>query len=515
MGDKMKKLAYLTGELTTEVLSGTEVADRNISAVVYDSRKVVPGCLFLCIKGAKYDGHDALEEVLEKGAGAVLVCDKDKAGKYVEAAREKGVLLIYTPDTRYALGVVAAAWFDHPARKLTTIGVTGTKGKTTTTYLIREILRHAGISCGLIGTIEADTCGRCIPSVNTTPESYLVQEYFAEMVENGAKAVVMEVSSQGLMLHRVAGFTFDYGIFTNLSPDHIGPAEHKDFADYLHCKSLLFQQCKVGLVNADDEHAKAVLEGHTCEVETFGMGEGADLQAKDLELCDLGSHLGIRFQATGILDMKVEAPFPGRFSAYNVMSALLVCHHFAITPEDIRVALSKTFVKGRIEMLPVSGDFTVMIDYAHNGVSLKSILETLREYEPGRIVSLFGCGGNRAKDRRYDMGEVSGKYSDLTIVTSDNPRDEEPMDIIADIVTGVERTGGEYVTIPDRKEAIAYALHHAEPGDVIVLAGKGHEDYQEIKGVKHHMDERELVWQVLKEDGKTEAAERIRERYSL
>ena len=407
--------------------------------------------------------------------------------------------MIKVPDSRYAMACISAAWFGHPAEKLKVIGITGTKGKTTTTYLVKSILENAGHKVGLIGTIEAIIGDKVIPAANTTPESYVVQQYFAEMVEAGCDSVVMEVSSQGLMLHRTAGFLFDLGIFTDIEPDHIGPNEHKDFEDYMHCKGMLFKQCRVGIVNADDEHLEKVLEGHTCSLETFGFSEKADLRAKDLHLVTGKGTLGIAYQAEGLMNFPVEIDLPGKFSVYNSLTAIAICRHFGVSVENIQKALKAAKVKGRIEMVKVSDDFTLMIDYAHNAMSLESLLTTLREYEPARLVCLFGCGGNRSKLRRYEMGEVSGRLADLTIITSDNPRDEEPQAIIDDIKIGISKTAGHYVEIADRKEAIAYAIRHGKPGDIIVLAGKGHEDYQEIKGKKYPMDERDLIRDILAE----------------
>ena len=334
---------------------------------------------------------------------------------------------------------------------------------------------------------------------NTTPESYLLQEYFARMVEAGLDTVVMEVSSQALMLHRTQGFVFDYGIFTNLEPDHIGPNEHASFEEYLHCKGLLFKQCKVGIVNGDDEHWQAVTEGHTCTLESFGMGEHCMLRAEERKLVHKPGELGVTFHVAGLMDFDVEVPMPGKFSVYNALAAIAICRHFKVDEENIKKALLQAKVKGRIEMIKVSDQFTLLIDYAHNAMALESLLTTLREYEPHRLISLFGCGGNRSRQRRFEMGEVSGKLADLTIITSDNPRFEEPQDIIDDIKTGMAKTDGNYVEICDRKEAITYAIEHGEPGDIIVLAGKGHEDYQEIRGVKHPMDERDLIRDILAE----------------
>lgn len=484
------KLETLLEGLEYTIVQGdpdTEVAD-----VVYDSRKVTPGCLFICIKGMNYDSHDHADEIAGAGAG-VLITEREVA----LSGNGKAPVVVRVENTRYAMAFIAAAWFGHPAEKLTVIGITGTKGKTTTTYLVRSILENAGHKVGLIGTIEVIIGDTHIHAGNTTPESYLVQEYFARMVEAGCDTVVMEVSSQGLKLHRTQGFVFDYGIFTNLEPDHIGTGEHADFAEYLACKGMLFRQCRIGIVNGDDVHCDAVTEGHTCILEKFGMGEQNDLRATDLKLVKKPGELGVVFSVTGLLNMRVEVTTPGKFSVYNALTAMAICRHFGVSEEDIKRALLAAKVRGRIEMVKVSDQFTLLIDYAHNAMSLESLLKSLREYEPHRLVCVFGCGGNRSKIRRYEMGEVSGKLADLTIITSDNPRFEEPQAIIEDIKTGMAKTDGKYVEICDRKQAIAYAIAHGEPGDIIVLAGKGHEDYQEIKGVKYPMDERDLIADIL------------------
>ena len=483
-------LKQLIEDMDYEVLAGR--VDTEVTTLVYDSRKVEKGSVFVCISGSVRDAHDFIPDVVAKGAAAVIV-EKD-----VEL--QEGVTYIKVANSRLALACMSAAYFDHPARKLKTIGITGTKGKTTTTYMVKSILESAGIKTGLIGTIESIVGEKRIPSANTTPESYRVQELFHEMVEAGLDAVVMEVSSQALMLHRVSGFTFDIGVFTNLEPDHIGENEHKDFADYMHCKSLLFRQCKLGIFNGDSEHLEGILKGHTCEVETFGYGKNNDLIADGVELKKDHGALGVRYHVSGLMNFDVEVNVPGSFSVYNSLTAIAICHHFGVDVEKIKHALLHVSVKGRIEIVPVTKRYTIMIDYAHNAMALESLLTTLREYEPGRLVCLFGCGGNRAKSRRYEMGEVSSRLADLTVVTSDNPRNEEPMDIINDILVGVHKADGAYVTIPDRKEAIAYCMKNAQDGDIIVLAGKGHEDYQEICGVKHHMDERELIADIIKEN---------------
>ncbi len=485
----MSRLKELLADLTYECIRGTE--DIEVTEVVYDSRKVTRGSLFICIPGANADGHDFAASVVEAGARA-LVVQKD-----VDLPETAEVTVIRTADTRYAMAFISAAYFGHPARRLKVIGITGTKGKTTTTYLVRNILEEAGRKVGLIGTIEVIIGETHIHAGNTTPESYLVQQYFKQMADAGCDTVVMEVSSQGLMLHRTQGFVFDLGIFTNIEPDHIGPNEHKDFEDYLACKGLLFQQCKVGIVNRDDEHWEKVTAGHTCRIETYGIETDADLRAENLELISGGGKLGVAFDVKGLMDFHAELSMPGRFSVYNALTAAAICRHFDVPEEAVKKAFLRAKVKGRIELVNVSDDFTLMIDYAHNAMALESLLSTLKEYRPHRLISVFGCGGNRSKLRRYEMGEVSGKLADLTIITSDNPRFEEPLDIIEDIKTGIGRTDGKYLEICDRKEAVAYAIAHGEPGDIIVLAGKGHEDYQEIKGVKYPMDEREMIREIL------------------
>ena len=484
------KLTKLLERLDYEVLQGSDEIE--ITEFTNDSRKEMhEGSAFVCIKGAVFDGHDYVADMAAKGASAVIV-ERD-----VEAP--EGLTVIKVADTRYAQALASAAYFGYPADELKVIGITGTKGKTTTTYMVKSILEGVGHKVGLIGTIESIIGDEVIPSKNTTPESFTIHEYFRKMVDAGCDCVVMEVSSQGLMLHRTAGIPFEIGIFTNLGEDHIGPNEHADFEDYKRCKGLLFKQCKLGIANIDDTHFEDVFKEATCKIETFGFSETADLRATDVKLVSTPGHLGVAYKASGLMNFDVEIDIPGTFSVYNSLTAIAVCSHFDVPAEKITAALKVAKVKGRIEMIKVSEDFTLMIDYAHNAMSLESLLTTLKEYNPKRLVCLFGCGGNRSKTRRYEMGEVSGNLADLTIITSDNPRFEEPQDIINDIKIGIGKTVGEYVEIIDRKEAIRYAIDEAQVGDVIVLAGKGHEDYQEIKGVKYDMDERVLISEVVAE----------------
>lgn len=481
------ELSKLLNKLDYQCVQGS--IDKEINAVVYDSRKVQDGSLFVCIKGAISDGHKFAQKACEMGATALVVEDEIEA--------PQNVTIIKVENSRYALACISAEYFGNPAEKLKVIGITGTKGKTTTTYLVKSILENAGHKCGLVGTIETIIGDKVIKANNTTPESYILQDYFNQMVEEGCDCVVMEVSSQGLMLHRTAGFTFEVGIFTNIEPDHIGPHEHKDFDDYLYCKSLLFKQCKYGIINADANHADYIINTATCKTMTYGFAENANLRATNVTLMNNTGSLGVAYDITGDVNMNVEIDLPGKFSVYNSLTAIAICKYFGIENDIIKTALKDAKVKGRIELVKVSDDFTLMIDYAHNAMALESLLTTLRAYNPSRLVCLFGCGGDRARDRRFSMGEVSGNLADLSVITSDNPRTEDPQAIINDILTGIKKTSGKYVEIIDRRKAIEWVIHNGKAGDIIVLAGKGHEDYQEINGVKHHLDEREVIAEVL------------------
>lgn len=484
------KVSELVKNLDYTLLQGS--LDTEVVEIENDSRKIAEGYLFFCIAGSVRDGHEFAKEVAEKGA-SVLVVEKP-----VEVP--EGVTVLQVSNSRYAMGIISSVFYGEPSKKLTVIGITGTKGKTTTTYMIQSMLEQTGHHTGLVGTIEIIDGKERIPAANTTPESLKLQRILRDMVVNGLDSVVMEVSSQGLMLDRVAGVDFDYGIFTNLSEDHIGPNEHASFEEYCMWKSKLFQLCKVGIFNQDDPHYEEILKDHTCKVITYGMHVGADYQASDWKLHNEDGHLGIEYHLSGKAEGQMLVNIPGKFSIYNSLAAIAVANEMKVDIQVIQQVLTTVKVRGRVELIPISDAFTILIDYAHNAVSLESILETLREYNPGRLVSVFGCGGNRSKTRRYEMGEVSGRLADFTIITSDNPRFEEPQAIIDDIITGISKTDGNYIEIIDRKEAFRYAIMHAQPGDVIVLAGKGHEDYQEIKGVKYHMDERELIQEVLEEE---------------
>jgi UDP-N-acetylmuramoyl-L-alanyl-D-glutamate--2,6-diaminopimelate ligase len=463
--------------------------DIEITDVVYDSRKVTKGSLFICLCGSSVDSHIFAADAAKAGAAAIV------AQRPVEVS---GASVVMVKDTRYAMALISAAWFGYPARQMTIVGITGTKGKTTVSYMVRSILEAAGIKTGVIGTIGTVIGDRVIKTANTTPASFEIQSYLRQMADEGCKAVVMEASSIGLRDHRVSGIEFDYGVFTNFSPDHIGGNEHKDIKEYMACKRMLFRMCKTGIVNLDDDNWQGIVEGHTCKLETYGFSSEAELAAKNEELVSRPGFLGVKFDLSGKMNLTgLEVGIPGRFSVYNALAAVAVCLHFHVTEQNIRDGLKTVKVRGRVEPVKVPGNYTLLIDYAHNALAMRNILETLREYRPNRLICMFGAGGNRARSRRFEMGEESGKLADLSVLTEDNSRDEDVMDIIADIRTGIDKTGGKYVVIPDRKQAIKYCMENAQDGDIIVLAGKGHEDYQEIKGVKYHLDEREVVADII------------------
>lgn len=477
------KLAELLERLEYEIVQGTK--ETEITKVVDHSRNAVQGALFVCISGSMADGCSYVEEAVEKGAAAVV------AERQLKVPDD--VTLVCVSDARAALAKTAAAFYGYPAERMKLIGVTGTKGKTTTTYMIRHILECAGYKTGLIGTIEILTGKRRIPAKHTSPESLELQCFLREMADAGCAVVVMEVSSQGLKLHRVDGILFELGVFTNLGRDHISKYEHADFAEYKACKAKLFRQCRAAVANIDDRCFTDIFARALCEVNTVGCRADADYRITDEKLVRNGKSLGISYHISGMACGDICLSMPGRFNLYNSAEALAAARYFGVPMETVKSALAQVQVRGRVENADVPGEFTLIIDYAHNAMSLQSILEMVHSYHPQRVVCIFGCGGNRAKDRRYEMGEVSGRLADLTIITSDNPRYEDPLAIIRDIRAGIRRTSGKYVEICDRREAVRYAVANAQRGDVIVLAGKGHEDYQEIMGVRCHMDDREIV----------------------
>lgn len=468
-----------------------------ISDIIYDSRKAIKDSVFVCLNGSSFDGHKFASAAVANGAVAIVISEG------IDIINNN-ITVIKVKDTRLALAYMSAEFFGNPASKLKTIAITGTKGKTTVTCMIRTVLQKAGVKTGIIGTLGVIIGDKEIKTVNTTPESYEVQKFLKQMLDEGCQCAVMEASSLGLKWHRTDGFIFDYGVFTNFSHDHIGKNEHESMQEYLDCKSILFRKCKTGIINIDDRNYRGVLKDHTCNVETYGFSEDADIRAENEKLISQYGYIGIHFETAGKIELSINVDIPGKFSVYNALAAISVCRHFDISEKSIIDGLNEVKVKGRIESVPIPGNFTLLIDYAHNALSMENILTTLREYRPNRLITLFGAGGDRPKVRRYEMGEVSGRLSDLSVVTADNSRNENVMDIISDIEVGLRKTRGKFIVIPDRKEAIRYCISIAKDNDIIVLAGKGHEDYQEINGVKHHFDEREIVADILKETGEVE-----------
>lgn len=481
------KLEKILEKTNYSIINGS--TNIEITDICYDSRKIKEGSLFICLVGSSFDGHDYIDSAIEKGAKAVLV-EKD--------IFRKDITIIKVNNTRRVLSQISINYFSNPSSQLTTIAITGTKGKTTTSFMIKNILEEENKKVGVIGTMGVFFGTKYYSTINTTPESYDIQKYISEMVNDGIKYLVMEVSSQALKVGRVEGMIFDYGIFTNLSEDHIGKNEHKNMEEYIYCKSLLFKMCKNGIFNIDDNYYNDMIKNSICNIYTFGHNKKANLKIDKIELLRKEHFIGLEMTTNGIIQDKFLVNTPGEFSAYNSACAILTTNLLGCKIDSIKKALSKVAVRGRVEIVPVSNKYTVIIDYAHNGVSAESILTTMRKYNPKRIVSIFGCGGNRSKDRRYDMGEVSGKYADFTIITEDNSRYEDVNDIMNDIEEGIKNTNGKYIKIPDRREAIKYAIDNAAEGDIILILGKGHETYQEKNGERTHFDDREEVLKLFK-----------------
>ena len=471
--------------------------DVNVKEIKNNSKTVEENDMFVAIKGFDDDGHKHIKEAIENGA-KVILAEEDKIDKNIIKGIPEDVVLILTKDTRYALAIVACNFYKNPSKKMKLIGVTGTKGKTTTTYMIRDILEKHGIKVGLIGTVASYVGDRKIAdNENTTPESLKLQEIFSKMLEEKCEAVVMEVSSQSLKLERVAGCDFDIGVFTNFAEDHISSKEHPDMEDYFNSKVKLFKMCKKGFINADDVYSimlpKLVPE---CQFTTYGIDNHCDLLAKDITVTNQYADFKVKI---GDKNERVKVSIPGRFSVYNSLAAIAVAMQFGCNSEEIKGALENIRVPGRSELVDNKLGLTIMIDYAHTPESLEKILSAVKIYTKGRVISVFGCGGDRDKNKRPMMGEVSGRVADYTIITSDNPRTENPEEIVKDIEEGIKKTNGKYECIVDRKEAIRKAIKMANKRDMIVLAGKGHEQYQEINKERYPFDESEIVNNIIEE----------------
>ena len=451
------KLEQLMEDVPFTLVQGT--LETEIEDIIYDSRKAAPGLLFVCIVGTQRDSHDLAADCVAKGVNT-LVIQHD-----IDLSAMPDVNVIKVESSRYAMAKMSANLFGNPSRQMTMIGVTGTKGKTTTTHMIKSVLEAAGRKVGMIGTNGIYFLGHHKETANTTPESYELQKTFRQFLDAGCDTALMEVSSQGLMMDRVAGIHFHVGVFTNLSPDHIGPGEHKTFEEYRSWKGKLFQRCDIGVVNIDDANTEALLEGHTCQLVTYGRGEAADYRAGEYQLLRTHDFLGVQFHVSGKDDMDVKVNMPGEFSVYNALAALAVGKVLGLPDEAIHEGLGKCVVKGRVELVPISKRFTILLDYG--------------------------------------MGEICAKMADFSIVTEDNNRFEKVEDIIADIRVGMEKGNpdAKYIEIPDRLDALHYAVDHAQEGDLIAVIGKGHETYRDREGVKTPFLERELLEEYARQIG--------------
>ena len=484
-------LSCLTG---TQVLRGDGEREE-FSSLSYDSRKAKEGDLFVCMKGSSMDSHDKIPELLEKGV-RLFVVEKNLMDLPKEIQEREDLCIVQVENGRKALAELSAFYFSYPSKEMLMIGITGTKGKTTTASMVRAILTEAGYVCGLIGTTGIDYAGIHEESRNTTPESYTLQETFCT-------AVVMEASSQGFKMHRTDGILFDYGIFTNIEEDHIGENEHKDFEEYKYYKSRIFTQSKKGLVNLDADFSDEFIKNANCPCFSYSLKEKADFMATEIE--DLRSYdfLGCRFHFRhGEEDWEIWNHLPGRYNVYNALAAISLASLLGIKKEVVQSALLKIQVNGRMEVVLQREGYTVLVDYAHNAMGMKNLLETLKAYKTKRLIVVFGCGGNRAKERRYGMGEVAGEMADFTILTADNSRYEKTMDIISDIESTLSKKTKNYVKIEDRREAIRYALEQAEEGDLIAVIGKGHEEYNEVNGTFTRFVDREVILEEAEREGK-------------
>lgn len=474
-------------EYTTKV-SPSVIEDTEIADIVYDSRRASFGTMFVCLVGAVSDGHNYALSAYDMGCRVFMV--------QRELELPEDALQVVVSDTRAGLALASAAFYEYPARSLMIIGVTGTKGKTTAASLIADILNAGGINTAYIGTTGIVINGERTPTKNTTPESYELHKAFRKMVEHGVSCVVMEVSSQAMYMRRVAGIHFHIGVFTNLSPDHIGGVEHPTFEHYMECKAQMFAQCRYGIFNSDDAHYTDMVRAARSINTTYGIDGSAahDVSACDIKILKRGNLLGTSFTCRTVLgEAQYELRMPGDFNVYNALAAISVAQRMQIPAETVRRALEAATVRGRFELVEALPNTVTIVDYAHNEVSMRATLETIRRYQPKRLVVLFGSVGGRTKLRRGELGEVAASLSDFCIITSDNPDYEPPEEIIADIEKAVAASSCQYISIVDRREAVRYAIDNARDGDCILFAGKGHEEYQLVEGEYLHYDEREEI----------------------
>lgn len=473
-------------EILRNISVKNEYQDLEITDLSCDSRKIGPGYLYACIKGNSFDGHMAAGDMLAQGA-AVIVAERD-------LGLQNQILV---EDTRAVWGLMCANFFGNPADRLKLIGLTGTNGKTTTSFIIKQILENMGKKTGLIGTVQNMIGEQVLPAKFTTPEAYELQKLFGQMANEGCEYCVMEVSSQALAQGRVKGCHFAVAGFTNLTQDHLD--YHKTWENYFEAKRMLFADCDTAVINVDDANGLKMVEGMACKVLTYAVDtDDSDYTAKNIKLKPGGiAYELVCANAIG----RVACPIPGKFSVYNSLCATVCALAAGLDFQPVLSAMAAASgVKGRIEVVPTNTDYTVIIDYAHSPDGLQNILTALREISKGRVITVFGCGGDRDNSKRPLMGRIAAELSDLVVITSDNPRSEDPSKIINDILVGVKETGASYVALEQRREGIRYALEHAQAGDIVLLAGKGHETYQILPTGTIHFDEREVVAEILADE---------------
>lgn len=487
-----------------DLLIGTEYelilgnVETEVREIFYESKLVKPQTAFVCIKGSHYDGHDYINEAAGNGAAVVVIQKGFDISALRRTLEEKNITVISVGASEECLSVMAALFYGEPAKKLLTIAVTGTKGKTTTSFMIKGILESAGVKTGVIGTIGIFTGSRMEKCDNTTPNGLVINRALSQMVSEGCRAAVIEVSSQALKHHRTDGIIFDYGIFTNLTLDHIGEFEHESFEEYRECKKRLFKISKKGVVNIDDKNSLYMMKYKECKYITYGYREEADLRCVNSSFGLEDNRPVTDFELEGLFSLKARSFLPGKFNVYNAMAAMAVCHDAGID-EIYFKDIENLVIPGRVQSVVSDDNLQVIVDYAHNEASLESLLTACLEHKPERLVCVFGCGGNRSRDRRIGMGRVSGKYADFTIITEDNSRNEPLESILTDIKTGLAMTDGFYVEMPDRRSAIRFSILRSKPGDLVVIAGKGHEEYQEIDGRRLPFSDTETALEAYRE----------------
>lgn len=483
----MKLLEVLKGIENLEVKGESE---REITGIAYDSRMVKEGDMFVAVVGFKTDGHEYIDSAISNGAKVICV---QKGANYNLDNIPSDVTVIISDDTRKLLPLASCNFYGNPSREFKLVGVTGTKGKTTTTYMIKTILEKAGKKVGLVGTIANMIGNEAVEASRTTPESSDLQKLFRQMADEKCDVVVMEVSSHSLALDRVLGCDFDIGIYTNLSQDHLD--FHETFDNYLNAKAKLFKMCKEGFVNCDDMYTSKLVAQATCPITTYGIDNNPFVSARDIIITN--SYCEFKMPFNRIMQ-KIKVGIPGRFTVYNALAAVCATARLGCSVEQMIEGLEEVRVPGRSEIVPNTRNLTVMVDYAHTPASLEGILRAVKAYTKGKVICVFGCGGDRDTAKRPMMGEIAGKLATYTVITSDNPRSEEPKSIVNQIEEGIKKTKGKYTVIVDRAKAIDHAIRQASKNDIVLIAGKGHETYQEIKGVKNHFDDREIASEVMK-----------------